>query len=70
MISQHPDKLWNWTILYQTTFEKEKQHYIEKEMRRYLAAYKIQQWWYKVTLSPEYVVGRKFINRKYDKIFE
>jgi hypothetical protein len=37
--------------------------------RKYLAAYKIQQWWFNITLSPEYVVGRKFINRKYDKLF-
>ena len=48
---------------------KDKQMFIEKEMRNYLAAYKIQQWWYKITLSPEYKIGREFINRKYDKCF-
>ena len=42
----------------------------EKKAREYLAAYRIQQWWYKITLSPEYKVGRKFINRKYDECFE
>jgi len=43
---------------------------IDKYAIEYMAAYRIQQWWYKITLSPEYVVGRKFINRKYDEMFE
>ena len=42
----------------------------EEKAREYLAAYRIQQWWFKITLSPEYEVGRRFINMKYTKCFE
>ena len=63
-IEKYPDKLWEWNSIklsYNTIFE-------EKAIK-YMAAYRIQQWWYKITLSPVYVVGRKFINRKYDEMF-
>ena len=32
--------------------------------------YKIQQWWKHITLSPDYAIGRKLINKKYDDLFE
>ena len=44
-------------------------HIFDEKAKEYMAAYRIQQWWHKITLSPEYKVGRKFINRKYDKLF-
>ena len=44
--------------------------FIEKAYKEHLASYRIQNWWFKITLSPEYAIGRKFINRKYDKLFE
>ena len=39
------------------------------KFREYMAAYKIQQWWHFITLSPTYKIGRKFINQKYDDLF-
>ena len=35
-----------------------------------MAAYKIQQWWKKILMSPHTKVGKKFINKKYDELFE
>lgn len=65
-INQFPEeKMWHPKLLFEKMFYKEK----EIAYRKYLAAYKIQQWWHNITLSPEYVVGRKFINRKYDNLF-
>lgn len=52
------------------SFEKEKELFINRKKREYIAAYKIQQWWYKVTMSPEYVIGRKFIEKRRAELFE
>jgi hypothetical protein len=41
----------------------------DKPFRQYLAAYKIQQWWKELLLSPHYKIGRKYINLKYDSLF-
>ena len=53
------------------------QYFINKELElrdkkriEYMAAYKIQQWWKYITISPHHAIGRKFINRKYDELFE
>ena len=69
IIRENPDKPWDWKWISLNKFQKEKELFIEKEFREYIAAYRIQQWWYKITLSPEYAVGRRCINRKYDKLF-
>lgn len=42
----------------------------EIKAREYMAAYKIQQWWKHILLSPHTKVGQKFINKKYDELFE
>ena len=42
----------------------------ELKAKEYMAAYKIQQWWKHITLSPDYAIGRKLINKKYDDLFE
>ena len=63
-IEKYPDKPWKYSIIY-LTYE----NIFDEKAKEYMAAYRIQQWWHKITLSPEYKVGRKFINRKYDKLF-
>ena len=35
-----------------------------------MAAYKIQQWWYEITLSPSYATGSKLIAKRYNEIFD
>ena len=42
----------------------------EIKATEYMAAYRIQQWWYKITMSPYYKVGRKFIEKKIDSHIE
>ena len=70
IIRENPDKPWNWIAISDNKFQKEKHLFIEKEFREYITAYKIQQWWYKITMSPHYKIGRKFINKKYDELFD
>lgn len=48
---------------------KSYEEFFEEKAREYLAAYKIQQWWFYITMTPEYKIGRKFIDKKYDLIF-
>ena len=69
IIRENLDRPWDWYWISHNIFQKEKELFIENAYKEHLAAYRIQQWWYKITLSPNYVIGRKFINRKYDKLF-
>ena len=69
IIRDNPDKPWDWVYISKNKLQKEKDLFFEEQRKRYLAAYKIQQFWYKHTLSPEYVIGRKFINKTYDELF-
>ena len=41
----------------------------EIKAREYMAAFKIQQWWKNIILSPHTKVGKKYINKKYDELF-
>jgi hypothetical protein len=43
--------------------------YYEQRWREYMAVYKIQQWWKYITISPNYAIGRRFIERSYDNLF-
>ena len=70
IIRENPDKPWEWNYISYNTFLKEKELFFEQAYQKYLAAYKIQQWWHKITMSPHYKIGRKFINKKYDDLFE
>ena len=58
------------TLLSIKTFQKDKELFIEEEYRKYLASYRIQQWWKHITMSPHYAIGRKLINKKYDELFD
>ena len=57
------DKPFDWGNISTNKFEKDKELFIEEEYRKYLAAYKIQNWWKHITMSPYYAIGRKFIDR-------
>ena len=45
-------------------FIRERENYRQQRFREYMAAYRIQQWWYKITLSPQFKIGRKLIEKK------
>jgi len=36
----------------------------EIKATEYMAAYRIQQWWYKITMSPHYKVGRNLLKKR------
>lgn len=43
------------------------EEYQIKVFRRHLAAYRIQQEWYKVKYDPNHPIGKKIIENNYDK---
>ena len=69
-IKNNINKKWDWFELSKNTFTKEKEIFNDNQYRRYMAAYKIQQWYKSIILSPHYKIGRKMINLKYTALFE
>ena len=68
-LNENIDEEWDWDRVVETEFKKDKELFIEEEYRKYMAAYKIQQWWKGITMSPHTEIGSRFINKKYDKLF-
>ena len=68
-IEKYPDKPWYWCEISRNKFLKEKKLFTEKQMRKYLAAYRIQQYWDKALTNPSCTIGRNKINRNYDELF-
>ena len=68
-IQKYPDKEWDWCRISRNKFLKEKELFTEQQMRKYLAAYRIQQYWDKALTNPSCTIGRNKINRNYDELF-
>jgi hypothetical protein len=41
---------------------------IEWTYMEYMAAYRIQQWWLKITTNPYHKVGRRIIEKRFDEL--
>jgi len=52
--------------LFQKEYPYEKKCFTERKQREYMAAYRIQQWWIKVTSNPENAVCKRRLEREYD----
>jgi hypothetical protein len=51
-------------------FTAEKEAFLERRRRDYLAAYRIQQWWWRVTSHPANPVCRRRLAREYAEMFQ
>jgi hypothetical protein len=51
-------------------FRVEKEAFLERRRREYMAAYQIQQWWLRVTSDPRNVVCRRRLEREFDEMFQ
>ena len=70
MVDEFYDKEWldwGWYGLSLKGFKIDEEKYIEKRMKEYIMAYRIQQYWFKAKYSPYYKIGRKLININYEK---
>jgi len=69
IIEKYPDKPWDWHGISRNPFNYEKELFIEKRMKKYLAAYKIQQYYWKALTNPYCRIGLNKVNRDHDKLF-
>ena len=70
IVKDNLDKPWDWESLSRNSFKVEKETFVFNRQREYMAAYRIQQWWFKNTMSPEYAIGRKFIEKRRRQLFD
>jgi len=68
-IDKHSTKPWVWDAIHMNPFTKENSEFIISKYRRYLSAFKIQRWYHRVRVNPEYRFCRKRVNMFYDKEF-
>ena len=69
IIERYPDKSWNWSSISRNPNIYEKELFIEKRMKEYLAAYRIQQYYLTALCDPYCRIGFNKVNRDYDKLF-
>jgi hypothetical protein len=69
-IERHPNKPWNWSFISANVFAKEKEAFILQCYKEHIAAFRIQQYWFKAKLTPEYALCKKLVNQFYDKFIE
>jgi hypothetical protein len=69
-IKSNPNKPWVWNMISTNKFTRSKQEFIYKKYIEYLAAYRIQQWWYKLRFDPYHPIGSKRLEREYDELCE
>ena len=50
-------------------FNEEKNTHVTEACRKYLAAYRIQQWWHRIRLDPRHPVGIRRLEREYTELF-
>jgi hypothetical protein len=68
-IESHLNESWDWKSISQHRFMHDRLKFTEKEYRRYLAAYRIQQWWLRLRLDPRHPVCKKRLEREYAELF-
>ena len=69
IIEKYPDKHWNWHDISRNLFNYEKELFIEKRMKEYLSAYRIQQYYWKGICNPHCQIGYNKVNRDYNELF-
>ena len=68
-IEKYPDKPWDWIGISLNLFNYEKELFIEKRMRKYLSAYRIQQYYLTALCDPYCRIGITRIRRNYNECF-
>ena len=69
IIETNLNKPLNWYNISCNPFNYEKELFIEKRMKEYLSAYRIQQYYSNAICNPYCRIGYNKVNRDYDKLF-
>jgi hypothetical protein len=67
-IEKHIDKRWDWGQIHSNHFIKEKEYFMIQRCKEHLAAFRIQQHWFKAKLNPNYALCKKRVNEFYDNV--
>ena len=70
MVEQYPDLDWCWFWLINKDHRASHTQFVEERMKKYMAAYKIQQHWNKATFDFELSSGlaSRSMDRSYDEM--
>ena len=69
IIETNLNKPWSWYNISCNPFNYEKELFIEKRIKEYVAAYRIQLYYWKGLWNPSCQIGYNKVNRDYDKLF-
>ena len=61
---------WNTEYMCENKFEHDRNNFIELEYRKYMAVYKISNWWLQLKYNPNSKVGKKFMLALYQENFD
>ena len=67
MIEKYPNKIWNWNWISRNVFKKEKELFYEKWYRKYMAVFRIQQYYNRAIDNPEYKLCRDVFHKKWEE---
>ena len=70
IIEKYPEKPWKWNLISCNHFKLERKIFIENKLREYMAAYKIQQYWFSALDNPYNKIGKRKLERDYDKLLK
>ena len=69
-LSNPNDSKWNYRYICSHPLEYDREKLIEIRAREYMAAYKIKMFWKKIYYSPQTEIGKRRLERDYQKMFE
>jgi hypothetical protein len=64
-INKHPNKSWNWYSISSNKFTKEKELFFQKYYRKYLATFRLQQYFNRMYDNPNYLFCRKRLEKMF-----
>ena len=66
-IERHLDKPWDWSSISENIFIKEKELFYQEWYRKYLAVFRIQQYYNRAIDNPAYKLCRDVFNKKFEE---
>ena len=67
-IDEYPDKPWDWYWLSDKLCTKEREMFIEQQIREHLAAFKIQLYWRHANYNPHYELCKRRLLRECEEL--
>jgi len=69
-IEEHPRYNWDMRNIFTKIFPEEKELFMIEEALKYMAVYKIKNWWKKIYYSPNTKVGKRRLMKSYNTLLD